>query len=381
MLSAVRARQLFAVHRWTGLLSGLVILFLSVTGAGLVFITEIDRFLNQDLMVTESVGPVVPPEAAIASALAAYPDLRVNRVDLLRFDNSTYALWTRPVDGPEPFDQVMVDPHTAEVLGTRLRTASFAFVLRQLHLRFYAFGWQGRVVIGVFGLVLVLSTVTGLLIYTRFIRALPHWWSIRRDRGFQISTSDWHKLVGIVALVFNLIIAVTGAVLGLENLARFSPAVSRALHPTADRSQFPDPPETLDGALPVSEIVARARAGIPGFEPTYVSLPQVERSHYTIHGNLEGKIAMEGATSAGLHAHTGEMFYTLNATAARPVTKAYYWMDPLHFGNWGGVWSQILYVIFGLTTGFLSITGYILWFAKKRRRSRAAVPQSLAAAA
>ena len=46
MLSASRARQMFAIHRWTGLVSGIFILFLSLTGAGLVFITEIDRFIR-----------------------------------------------------------------------------------------------------------------------------------------------------------------------------------------------------------------------------------------------------------------------------------------------------------------------------------------------
>src|SRR5690606_23541611 len=130
----------------------------------------------------------------------------------------------------EPYNQLMVDPYTAEVLGTRDYSASFVFVLRQLHLRFFAFGWQGRVVVGAFGLVLLVSIVAGLLIYGRFIRALPRWWSIRRGRGLQIAASDLHKLVGIVALAFNIVIASTGAVLGLENLARYSPRVSHALH-------------------------------------------------------------------------------------------------------------------------------------------------------
>src|SRR5207249_11033363 len=116
--------------------------------------------------------------------------------------------------------------------GTR-RGENFANVLRQLHLRFYFFGFWGRVVVGAFGVILLISTITGLLIYWRFMRGVfaqgLRFWQIRK--GPQLSTSDLHKLVGIGALVFNLVIAFTGAFLGLENLARYAPGVQQALQP------------------------------------------------------------------------------------------------------------------------------------------------------
>jgi uncharacterized iron-regulated membrane protein len=56
-------------------------------------------------------------------------------------------------------------------------------------------------------------------------------------------------------------------------------------------------------------------------------------------------------------------------------------MDPLHFGYWGGVFSQILYVFLGLTTGFLAITGFIVWYMKVRRKPRARRVVELQAAA
>ena len=95
--------------------------------------------------------------------------------------------------------------------------------------------------VGFFGLTLLLSTLTGLLIYARFIKGVK-WWRVRRGRGPQVSSSDWHKLIGILSLAFNLVIAVTGAVLGLENLARYAPEVGEKLHPQPRR-------EVLAGAL------------------------------------------------------------------------------------------------------------------------------------
>lgn len=370
MLSAKGARQLFAVHRWTGLLSGVVILFLSITGSALVFITEIDRALNRDYLVSKGSGEVTSPDRAVASIQQVYPKARVNSLYYPKGDDGVYLAYTnRLTENGKRFDIVTVDAHSADVLGTRDQKSSLAFILRQMHLRFFFFGWKGRVVVGAFGVVLLVSTITGLFIYGRFIRALPHWWSVRKDRGLQISTSDWHKLIGIVALVFNLVIAVTGAVLGLENLARFSQPVREAIHPAAPKSVIPEPPTDLEKVVPVSVAVAAAQSSIEGFIPVSVSMPN-KKNHYTVHGNLAGHIAMEGASEVGVDATNGRVFFVSSARSARPVTKAYYWMDPLHFGYWGGIITQIIYAVFGLTTGFLSITGFIVWYMKKTARKR-----------
>jgi len=381
VLGAVRARQLFAIHRWTGLLTGIVILFLSLTGSGLVFITEIDRVLNRKLLTSKGTGQLIPPERALESIERVLPKARVGTLHLPRDENGVYLAATNRVrDGASSYNEIGVHPYTGEVLGKRDHQSTFAFVLRQLHLRFFYFGWKGRVVVGVFGLLLLLSTITGLLIYSRFIRALPKWYSIRRTRGFQISTSDWHKLIGILSLVFNIVIAFTGAILGLENLARYSPAVSQAIHPKAPKSEVPKPPESLDNIISVSAAIAAARSAMgPAFEPTMVYMPTTKR-HYTVFGNITGRIAMEGANEVSIDATTGKPYFVSDARTAPAITKSYYWMDPLHFGYWGGAISQILYVIFGLTTGFLSVTGFIVWYAKKNRRPRA-MPIEMRAAA
>ena len=68
MFKAKTTRQLFAVHRWTGLLTGIVILFLSLTGTGLVFITEIDRALHSSFMTSNGSGPMIEPDSAVKAS-------------------------------------------------------------------------------------------------------------------------------------------------------------------------------------------------------------------------------------------------------------------------------------------------------------------------
>ena len=77
---------------------------------------------------------------------------------------------------------------------------------------------------------------------------------------------------------------------------------------------------------------------------------------------------MEAASQIGVHALTGQVYMRHLTRDMAATAKVYNWMDPLHFGYWGGVLSKIFYLIFGLTTGFLSITGFIVWWMKTRRR-------------
>ncbi|MBE9464482.1 PepSY domain-containing protein [Dyadobacter subterraneus] len=39
----------------------------------------------------------------------------------------------------------------------------------------------------------------------------------------------------------------------------------------------------------------------------------------------------------------------------------------LHIGNFGGIFVKILYVLIGLTPGFLSVTGAMLWLKRKNK--------------
>jgi uncharacterized iron-regulated membrane protein len=142
-LSAKGARQLFAIHRWTGLVTGVFILFLSLTGAGLVFITEIDRMLNRELLVTEPAGQMISPEQAVAAATAAYPKAKVSSIELPINESSVFALNTNRIMTPHEANQIMVNPYSGAVTGTRMYSSSFKFILRQMHLRFFSSSGRG----------------------------------------------------------------------------------------------------------------------------------------------------------------------------------------------------------------------------------------------
>ena len=262
---------------------------------------------------------------------------------------------------------LQIDPATAEIRRDDVMegyTFNVAYFLRQLHVRLLM-GFWGRVFVGVFGVTLVLSVLTSLVIYREWLRSLLR---VRRDHGRRIFAMDVHKAIGLWTLAFNLLFGVTGAVLGLENLYyRIWPPVPRspALFATAPPLATPLTPQ---GA------VARVMARTPRFRPTSVDVP-VE-GPILVRGDHPSVFIAEGASEYAVHRATGMVALVIDARRAPWPEFLYNLLDPLHFGYFGerlgmvaGYAIELLWVVVGLAPGVLAITGGVMWLERQRRRT------------
>lgn len=270
------------------------------------------------------------------------------------------AIVVRLAPGVDLF-RVFVDPATARVTGTA-SGENVANVIRQTHLRFYFFGWQGRVVTGVFGLLLLLSAITGVFIYAPFMRGVwrsgRRWWQVR-DARTQLTWSDWHKLIGVTALAFNVIISATGAVLGLENLQRFSPALATALHPSPTDTQNlqQNPAPGCQSPLQLDRLVDAAEESMSGMTANLVSFPTARQRYVTVSGDVPGRLRAAGSSWVTVDPCSGDVLERFDARQASTTSSAYLWMEPLHFGDFGGWPLKLLYCLLGMTSGALAISG------------------------
>jgi uncharacterized iron-regulated membrane protein len=361
ILSTRQVRALFAIHKWTALLTGLFILFLSITGAIAVFREEIDRALTPAKVVTPG-STRLPLERALLAATAAFPGSTVQMMTISH--DPTSALVLRVRDGRQ-FREVFVNPYTAQVTGSRAGETVHN-VIRQLHARFYVGGVTGRILVGFFGLTLLVSCLTGLLVYARFLKG-RRFWTIRRGR-LQLAISDWHKLIGITTLLFNIAIAFTGAVLGLELLAnRVSRRLATSIHPAPSAVARAEKPGELVGMISVDSAIAQAERAARGVTFTTIILPVKDRAHWNLYGDSRGGRSAEGGSWAIVDTYTGRVIETFNDGDATGLTRGYLWMEPIHFGNFAGTGVKILWLLLGLASGGLSVLGYVLWVMKQRK--------------
>jgi uncharacterized iron-regulated membrane protein len=376
-LSSHNIRRLYAWHKWMGLVTGVFLFFLAFTGAVAVFKHEIDWLVTPALRVEPQAGKASLDEV-MKNARDLYLGLELQGIQLSRDARTAHVInaveravekTTDTAAGGEAARwQIFADPYTGKVTGARTGE-TLSNVIRQTHARFYYFGFWGRVVVGAFGLALLVSTVTGLLIYGRFMKAVfargLRFWQIRRD-NWKFVTSDWHKLVGILTLAFNLVFAVTGAVLGLENLARYAPKLQRKIHPLPTVK----PPQTVNPDFSLDAAITNARAALAGFEPDGVVLAKAGRWHLTVHGKVRGRFERDNSSFVLIDTMSGQPLETFASARVGALTVAYNTMEPLHFGNFAGLWLKVVYLVVGLLSSLLSVSGFVLWRLKARRRRR-----------
>ena len=210
------------LHLAVALLAGAGLLLVSVSGAALVFRPELDDAVFGGPVRVAPGGGRAPLQALLDAGQAAHPGLTpVSLARPERDDRPARLRLERP--GGE-IVEVLLDPASARVLGSRWLERSPLHALRALHTELYL-GGRGRLVVGALGLLLVLQGATGLFLWWPFTRRLPRGFTIRGGRRWRVVGYDLHKVIGIASLAFHVPVAFTGALLALS--AGAGPARSR----------------------------------------------------------------------------------------------------------------------------------------------------------
>jgi len=291
------------LHLTAALLAGAGLLLVSVSGAALVFRPELDDVVFGGPVRVARGGVGAPLPALLDAGQAAHPGM--TPVSLTRPARDGFPARLR-LEGPgSEIVEVLLDPASARVLGSRWLERSPLHALRALHTELYL-GGRGRLVVGALGLLLVLQGATGLFLWWPFTRRLPRGFTIRRGRRWRVVGYDLHKVIGIASLAFHVPVALTGALLAL--------------------STGPGP----------------ARSG---------SVEVRER---------DGSVAR-------LDRQTGAV--TIVRDPRRPGARLWALAATLHEGRFGGLPSRWLYVAGGLTPVALALTGLGIWLGRPPVRS------------
>lgn len=364
MKKATFRRNLFKWHSWLGLVTGLFLILLGLSGSVLVFRTELDQFFNKDLLRVSSTETKRPDQAlkhCYDSITSRYPNL-------------DGIAWLNPDAAPDQaynfriyyndnrlltYDLAMIsfNPYTGAVLRegrSSQFTPSFIEWLFQFHFSFQL-GIPGAALTALFGITMLLSLFTGAIVYKKMIwKVLTFRIKINRKNWRTIS-SDLHRIVGVWSLVFNAVIFFTGFWM---NMFAFKPKTwQKELIPTRSNTLIIVSPDLM---------YHRALAVMPDLVPTYVYLPTQPERKFEVRGYQHEDLKIWGsASSVRIDQHTGAVAQ-VNRFADKPLgERIEATFFPLHVGNYGGLVVKILYVVIGLSPGLLSVTGFLLWWRRK----------------
>ncbi|MGJ3256568.1 MAG: PepSY-associated TM helix domain-containing protein [Alcanivorax sp.] len=357
-------RTWFRVHSFTGVITGLLLFVICWSGTFAVLSYELEWLVTPELRVDPE-GEHVSWSAIINAVEQAYPSSEVSLLETPPYERSaTRALVS--LTG-QPSRWVYVDPYSARILGDASGFNIEQF-FRTFHYSFFQ-GDFGFYLICSLAITLLISLIAAMVFYKRWWRRffrLPH----GQGRTFW---SDLHRTAGLWAIWFVLIISVTGAwylyewaqyELGLGKISYAGTDAEYALH------VVPSPESALQArSVSLDALVGRVSSVRP--ELAVGSIRFRDDGAVYVDGQARHLLVRDRANQIHLDRNTGEVLYTQT-----PQDYSLYWRwsdtaDPLHFGDFGGLWSKVIWFLFGLVLCGLILTG--TWL-HARRLARASGP-------
>ena len=362
MLSTRAIRAWTWTHKWSSLICTVFMLLLCITGLPLIFHHEIGHLLGTEIEAAEMPAdtPRADLDAVLRTAIARHPTLQGMFASQEEDDDRVWYVTLAPTpDAKAGFKQVAVDARTGQPLGEPSLDSGFMYVMRSLHIDLFM-GLPGMLFLGLMGVLLLASLVSGVVLYAPFMRKL-RFGEIRRERSTRAKWLDLHNLVGIVTLVWFTVVGATGVINAWADLlVKYyqSTEVAAMLAPYKDKPPLASP-GSLQGA------VAAALAHERGMKVAFVAFPGTSFAsphHYGVFlrggehvtARLLKPVLVDAATS--------------RVTDSRELPwylKTLLVSQPLHFGDYGGLPMQILWALLDVATIVVLVTGLVLWWRKR----------------
>lgn len=364
-IAAETVRAVLSSHSVLGLAFAAIIYLVCLTGTVAVFAPDLQRLELPGMPVATQLAPDAAARALSAAAKQAPGDatLRLTLPSPAREGATLVAFNQR-------FER---DWAVAEDGSLSLLEAAWTEFLLQLHICLHLPRTWGGFLVGLTGVALLSSLVSGILAHPRVLRDAFH---LRLGGSRRLQEADLHNRLGVWALPFHFTLALTGALLGLSTLIV---AVLSLLLYRGDMGKvyalFLDPPPPVDArAMPMPDIaalIAQAQARMPGVGIESVTVQRAGRAdmRITVEGHRsrllvpQDEVQFDARGRAIHEEHPGDL-----AMGTRILGG----IGQLHFGWFGGFPVRLGYGLLGLALCVVTSSGVTIWLARRRDRGRAA---------
>jgi len=364
------------IHLSIGLVLGLELSLVGLTGSLLVFYKAIDTWLNPELLISHGSGARVHIDDIFAAARAAVPEAQgpdaAIGVQMPWRTDSTYLAWVkipRPTAEEARWQQVSLDPYTGAVLGVREWDTYLIGILYRLHYTLLLGQW-GETAVGISGLLLLVSAFSGVYL----------WWPRRGKIGQALTINyrvgrtrlnfDLHRVSGISVALVLLVVGFSGVYMIFPEYVKplvqlFSPLTE---FPKDLKSMpLPDRPP-----LTPSQAIAAADTAFPNAELTYISLTSMgPEGVYAVYKRQPGEVRKSnGSSIVWVDQYRGDTLHVRDPRIMSVGDKFLLWQFPLHNGEAFGLPGRLVILITGLSLPLLYVTGLFIWWRKRRAHKR-----------
>lgn len=403
---------------WVGLFIAIFLIVAGITGSALVFYDELDTAINPDLYdVTPPSNKMRPLDPLVIRErlIERHPSFNINWIKLNIKDEHALRIKVRLKEGvthqvePLAFDEIFVNPYTAEILGTRMwgdisdGVENLIPFLYKLHYKL-ALGRFGKILMGVVSLLWTIDCFIGAYLtfprkskrktekkfqvikhqFVMFKLWLQRWkqaWTLRWKRMNYRFNFDFHSAAGLWAWGILFVLAWSGTAFNLPQV--YQPAMEFIFDFQNSRESLTRLPEPNHNP---KFNYKEARKTALEYLRTTQSRPESERIfqiepigmryiadlgvyYYRFKSNRDIQDD-SGKTALFIDANTGKIkaFYLPTGKSTGDTITT--WIKSLHMAAVWGLPFKIFVCVMGFIVAMLAISGVIIWWRKHSARQK-----------
>ncbi len=370
-------KKILFLHKILGLITGIVVFIVAITGCCWAFRDEIEDLYNDYKTVSPENTKTITPTEAKDIAKDIFPNNTIHGV-----------VFGKPNDGievifydakPEFYQSIFINPYSKEVIQIDNHlTGFFAFILKG-HMRLWFPKTIGENIVGASIMLFLMIIISGIIL----------WWPKKRKNLKQRITFDWksttrwkrknfdlHTIIGFYICFLAFIIAFTGTMMSYNWLKY---VVYKGTG--GDKVAAFIIPENNSGVLkdnytikPIDLLIEKLKKTDPEAESFELHYPASDTS----------SIYVEVSNSKGLYYDSDYRFFDQNTLGeietpgifgkykdAKLADKILRMNYDIHVGTIGGIAGKIIAFLTSLLIASLPVTGTLLWFGRNYKKKKA----------
>ena len=354
------ARLWWIIHQWVGLKLSILMSFVLLTGTLAVFSHEIDWLINPHMRVDRSTVEEDINWTGMASAVAQYaPNSKI--LSLAAPIDRGFSASSVIMTANGRYVRLYIHPRSGEVLG-EASGINVESALRHLHRNLFLPTRPGMLIVSSLSFLLAVSLATSFVVYKKWWRGF---FKPIRMRDARTMFGDLHRLAGLWALWFTLLMTLTGFWYLIETLGFDAPPKPHLWKAGVETTAH-------ESAAALPAVLAAARNAHPELRIKNIQFASKGSDFFIFQGQYKAALVGPSANRVWVTAETGTAELITDGRDMNIHQRIAEMADPLHYGGFGGVWTKIIWFVFGLFMTFLSVSGVAIYALRLLRAERRA---------
>jgi len=370
------------IHLWLRLSSGLIVVFLGITGCILAFQREIESVTQTYAYVEPRQKEFLPPSALGRIAQAQLPDKLLHSVTYGEKGEAAKVTFYQYL--PEEYYYIVyVNPYSGEVLKVKDMAKDFFRIVINGHYYLWLPSHIGQPIVSTATLIFVIMMITGIILWwPRNKAARKQRFTIRWNARWRRVNYDLHNVFGFYMTWVAIFIALTGLVFGFQWFAK---TVYWTASGGEQMTEFYEPvgKQAIAADIPaIDRVYELMKAEYANAETIEVHYPHDDSMAIGAGANPDAgtywKIDYRYFDQQTLEEidvnHIYGRFET--ASVADKIMRMNY---DLHVGAIGGITTKIIAFFASLIAASLPVTGFYIWWGRRKKNKIAKKQQQLPA--